>query len=162
MSPLIWFPDAVRRACAADANQHFPNESGGAFMGYESDGAVVITAMIPGGANARRTPTSYEPDVRWQNCQIGLHYEESGRLDTYLGDWHSHPNTKRAYLSWDDRAVLKKIILDPAARAPRPVMMILAGSRGGWHEHAWRARLGHWLIFSDRLRLDPVQLRVFT
>lgn len=162
MPPLIWLPRDVRRACAADADEHFPNESGGAFMGYAAHDAVVITSMIPGGPSSCRTPTSYEPDVSWQNRQIGLHYKRSRRLDTYLGDWHSHPNSSRGYLSGDDRAVLKKIILDPNARAPEPIMILLAGSKGDWSDFAWRARLGRWLIFSGWVELDPAQVRIFS
>jgi len=44
------------------------------------------------------------------------HYEQSGRLDTYLGDWHTHPGAVSGGLSWKDRACLKRIVRTPSER----------------------------------------------
>lgn len=158
---MIWIPDEVVSACAADADRYYPNESGGAFLGYENDGVLVVTAAIGGGTNALRRPTAYEPDVIWQNARIAEHYEASGRRDSYLGDWHSHPDTTRAYLSRDDRAVLKKIIKCPDARASRPVMCVLVGTRGGWRMYGWRAELRSGFWFGGSVRLQEAELTIF-
>ena len=106
-------------------------------MGYQAGNSFVITAMVPGGIDALRTPWSYAPDTVWQNAEIAARYERSGRRDAYLGDWHSHPNADQAYLSGDDRAVIRKIIRHRAARAPEPLMLILCGSPAGWTFHGW-------------------------
>lgn len=161
MQPVIWIGNSVLASCCADADEHFPLESGGVFLGYETGDAVVITAMIPGGEQALRTRWAYAPDTDWQNARIAEHYERSGRLDTYLGDWHSHPGTERAYLSGDDRAVLKKIIKSPDTRSQYPLMCVLAGSVSNWEMHGWRARLRTHKYWFDSVDLTPATIATF-
>jgi integrative and conjugative element protein (TIGR02256 family) len=160
MAALIWLPEELSAACEADANLHYPLESGGALLGYRVDDQLVVTAMIRGGSGALRTQTSYRPDLDWQNARIAEHYERSGRRDEYLGDWHSHPDTETAYLSSEDRAVLKKIIRATEARCPSPVMAVLAGGPFNWTMSAWSAELRQrW--FGSRLMLRPLGVRTY-
>jgi integrative and conjugative element protein (TIGR02256 family) len=159
--PLIWLPLEIRRACTRDADRYFPLESGGVFMGYSTGEDLVITAMILGGKSALRTRTSYEPDLDWQNRQIAAHYEASGRRDAYLGDWHSHPNTKIAYMSGDDRAVMRRIIRSPEARNSAPVMMIFAGVPKAWKEAAWQGRITKRRYWISTLITTSACVRIF-
>lgn len=161
MQPIIWIGNSVLASCRADADEHFPLESGGVFLGYETGDAMVITAMIPGGEQALRTRWAYAPDTDWQNSRIAEHYEQSGRLDTYLGDWHSHPGTDRAYLSGDDRVVLRKIIRSPKTRLARPLMCVLVGTSGDWRMHGWRADLRTRRFWADRVELTAVRIENF-
>jgi integrative and conjugative element protein (TIGR02256 family) len=161
MAALIWLPEELAAACGADADLHYPMETGGVLLGYRVDEQLVVTAMITGGSEGLRTRTSYRPDLDWQNARIAEHYERSGRRDEYLGDWHSHPDTETAYLSSDDRAVLKKIIRTPQARCPSPVMGVLAGERFSWRMSAWSAELRQWW-FGSRLMLRPLNVRTYT
>jgi integrative and conjugative element protein (TIGR02256 family) len=161
MATLIWLPEEVAAACGADADLHYPLEGGGVLLGYRVADELVVTAVIGGGSAALRTRTSYRPDVKWQNAQIAKHYERSGRRDEYLGDWHSHPDTETAYLSSDDRAVLRRIIRTPQARCPNPVMGVLAGGRFNWRMSAWSAELRQrW--FGSRLVLQPLEVTTYT
>lgn len=161
MQPIIWIGNSVLASCRADADAHFPLESGGVFVGYETGDAVVVTAMIPGGEQALRTRWAYAPDTDWQNARIAEHYERSGRLDTYLGDWHSHPGTERAYLSGDDRAVLKKIIRSPQTRLNHPLMCVLVGNKGDWRMHGWRASLRTRRFWTDGVDLAAAKVEIF-
>jgi integrative and conjugative element protein (TIGR02256 family) len=129
-------------------------------MGREADPreAVVMAAIGPGPAAVHR-PHSFSPDHDYQEREIARVYGESGRLWDYLGDWHSHPNGPGA-LSSRDKATLSRIALEPRARAPRPVMLILAAGKP-WIPHAWmglveRPRLWSW----PRLRTIALEVRL--
>lgn len=160
MAALIWLPEEIAAACAADADRHYPLESGGVLLGYRVDDQVVVTAMITGGDGGLRTRTSYRPDLGWQNAQIAAHYELSERRDEYLGDWHTHPDTTTAYLSAADRTVLKRIIRTPQARCPKPVMAVLAGAHSSWRMSAWSAELRQrW--FGSSVTLKPLDVRTY-
>lgn len=130
-------------------------------MGYQAGSSFVITAMVPGGADALRTSCSYAPDSVWQNAAIAAHYDRSGRTDTYLGDWHSHPDTDGAYLSADDRAVIRKIIRHRAARAPEPLMLVLCGSPERWRFEGWVGSMRRLAGVIPQLRLADICIAVF-
>ena len=67
--------------------------------------------------------------------EIAEHYYASGRVETYLGDWHSHPNGG-GRLSSLDRRTLAMIAGFDAARAPRPLMAVLHGGEP-WRLAIW-------------------------
>jgi integrative and conjugative element protein (TIGR02256 family) len=86
----------------------------------------VISSVIGPGPRASHRATSFTPDAAWQEEQLAEVYEQAGRRLHYLGDWHTHPRgTVR--LSGTDRATLRRIADHPDARAPHPVMALLAG-----------------------------------
>jgi integrative and conjugative element protein (TIGR02256 family) len=119
-----------------EARRRLPNETGGAFMGYWPDpSTVVITEVLGPGPNARHTRYSFYPDVEHHDDEIKRIYLASGRLHTYLGDWHTHPKGA-ARTSQKDRKTLQSIASFPEARTPRPLMAILAVSRG-WKLAVW-------------------------
>jgi integrative and conjugative element protein (TIGR02256 family) len=106
-----------------------PNETGGVMVGYwlaNSEGAV-ITHVVGPGPCARHGKMSFIPDGAYHDSEVARLYEESGRLHTYLGDWHSHPNSS-TNLSPTDRRTLLKIANHAEARLPTPLMAIIAGS----------------------------------
>jgi integrative and conjugative element protein (TIGR02256 family) len=76
------------------------------------------------------------PDYDYQEEEIARVYRDLGRLFTYLGDWHTHPDG-RLHLSAIDRKTLKRIADHPAARIHNPVMILLAGGNP-WRLGAWR------------------------
>lgn len=150
----VWLPANVLKECEAEASRWFPLESGGTFMGYSVDAhTTVVTAVIGPGPNAARSPVHFRPDEGWQLAEIARHYALSERRETYLGDWHSHPNASSGKLSRRDRRVLKCVIETAEARCPRPLMAILFGTPRDWRLALWRARLAHLSLFGARLRV---------
>jgi integrative and conjugative element protein (TIGR02256 family) len=134
----VWI-SAVRLASMVEEARHcLPNETGGAFMGYWADrSTVVITDVIGPGPNAEHSRHSFYPDAEYHDREIERIYSASDRLHTYLGDWHTHPNGS-ARTSRKDRKTLSAIASDPGARAPRPIMAILAGNKD------WRLVIWSW------------------
>lgn len=127
--------------CCHEASSHYPLESGGTFMGYVHNGVVVVDGHVGAGPIARRQRFSFTPDQEWQLEQIALHYEQSGRRSTYVGDWHSHPGASSGHLSAKDCGVLKRIMSTPAARCAQPIMAILWGGPRDWELAPWSATL---------------------
>lgn len=125
-----------------DHIRHAPAETGGVVMGYwVSDREVVITAATSAGPRATHREDGYEPDVDHDQLEIARIYHESGRLHTYLGDWHTHPGSGPG-LSRRDRNTLRAIAVDAGARAPEPLMIIIASSLDGLSMAVWCRRVG--------------------
>ena len=156
----VWLTTEIAAACKDEASRTFPLESGGTFMGYHADNnTVVITAVIGPGPNASHGRSHFEPDQAWQLNEIARLYAESGRRETYVGDWHSHPNASSGEVSGVDRRVLKAIMKTPAARCRRPLMALLYGNPTGWQLDIWRARLARRACFASYVAVDGAAVR---
>lgn len=130
------------------ANEKYPLETGGVLIGYTGGigGAdVVIVAITGPGPNAHHTETSFEPDHVHQTQEIARIYRASKGVNTYLGDWHSHPNSA-ADLSKRDKKTLKHIAGHGPARMARPIMAIL-GDDLPWTLKVWRLSPGSVVAF---------------
>ncbi|HEY0995641.1 MAG TPA: Mov34/MPN/PAD-1 family protein [Gemmatimonadaceae bacterium] len=142
MTGVIWLPHEVFMRIAHEATRVAPNETGGVLLGYwvrsaDSPGGpeVVVTEAVGPGPGAVHERSWFIPDHAYQEREIARLYEASGRMATYLGDWHAHPDGPAA-LSTRDLATLRRIASAPAARAPRPIMLLLTGGKP-WIAHAW-------------------------
>lgn len=157
--PLVWLPSNFRRECIEDASHFYDFETGGTLMGYWYERVAVVTALIGAGPNALHERHNFEPDQEWQLERIAEHYEASGRTESYLGDWHSHPNATSGRLSWTDRSVLRRIINTPEARAPRPVMIVLHGGEEDWQATAWVAAIRERRVLWPKLFVSEADLK---
>ena len=159
--PLVWMPQSITTTCLNEATNKYSLESGGTFMGYWVDSeTVVVRHMIGPGPDAFHGRHRFQPDEAWQHEKIARHYAASGRRDTYLGDWHSHPNASSGTLSWIDRRVLRRIIRTPSARCPTPLMMVFWGQPDDWLATVWRGTLRRRSILWPSLTLTQVSIRV--
>jgi integrative and conjugative element protein (TIGR02256 family) len=102
-----------------------PKETGGILMGNrKSVDEWIITQVIGPGRNAKHTLTSFIPDYDYQEEEVAKIYSESNCLETYLGDWHTHPNSN-SHLSKKDTKTLRRIALFKKARIENPLMLII-------------------------------------
>lgn len=136
MSDTAWVDRKILSAMSEESNYWCTKESGGVLMGYWSDRDVVITDIIGPGPKAVHRRYSFTPDSTWQEDQIARIYEDSGRVHTYLGDWHSHPYGGRE-LSIKDLSVMIRVATHRPARAVRPIMLILYNNPK-WELVVWR------------------------
>jgi integrative and conjugative element protein (TIGR02256 family) len=123
-----------------EAERRYPNETGGVLLGYaavEDAQEMRVIAQIGPGPAALHKPFRFEPDSRWQQQRIAKAYEQSGRIASYLGDWHSHPRGGRTPSSID-RDTAKKIAQFKGARVPHPLILILHGEPEAWEIAAYR------------------------
>lgn len=137
-----------------------PRETGGLLVGYWSlSGAeAVITEATPAGPAAIEQTDSFTPDYEFDRELIAKRFSNSDGRHTYLGDWHSHPESK-AYLSPHDIQTLRVIGTSPEAQTERPFMLIVGGegsrSLAAW---VWLGQKG-WL-FRKKDIVEAVELRV--
>jgi integrative and conjugative element protein (TIGR02256 family) len=159
-APLVWFATEVVVEMAAEAARTFPLETGGVLMGYTdtSGEQIVVRACTGPGTLAVHGGSNFVPDHEFHEREVARIYAASGRIWSYLGDWHSHPDG-RLFLSSDDRKTLGRIARSVNARVPTPIMTVIAGrparregevdnieasSRSdklrlpGWHSATWR------------------------
>lgn len=137
-----WLSKTAITGMLVDLSRYAPAETGGVVMGYwVGDREVVITAATSAGARATHREDRYEPDVDHDQREIARIYRESGRLHTYLGDWHTHPDSGPG-LSRRDRNTLRAIAADAGARAPEPLMLIIGSSDDGLTMAIWCRRAG--------------------
>jgi integrative and conjugative element protein (TIGR02256 family) len=149
----VWLAQKVIDSMLDEATAVAPNETGGMLLGYEGMDAPepVVTEVIGPGPNARHSPSRFEPDADWQQGEVERIYADSGRITTYLGDWHTHPRGP-ARPSRKDRRTARRIARSKEARAPAPLMLIAGRDEKEWTIVCYRLR---------RRRLEPVQLRPF-
>ena len=123
-----WISKTVYDQMITEADRVSPNETGGVLVGYwvAPFQELVVTAVIGPGPRATHEKDRFIPEPEYQETQVARHYENSGRLHTYLGDWHTHPHSS-SRLSRLDRKTLRVIARHPEARAPVPIMGIVAG-----------------------------------
>src|SRR2546425_707963 len=90
-----WLSEATYEKMLAEAERTLPNETGGVLIGYWAVPfrEVVLTAVVGPGPQALHDTDIFIPDPEYQEAEIARCYEESGRLHTYLGDWHTHPDS---------------------------------------------------------------------
>lgn len=158
---VVWLPVQLHDDCIAEADRFYRLETGGALMGYWNAANAVITAIIGAGPAALHERHNFEPDQQWQVAAIAQHYEASGRRETYIGDWHTHPDATTAHLSWTDRRVLRRIITTPSARASNPIMIVYYGAEAAWKTGAWRASLKPRSVIWAKLLLRETEVRFY-
>lgn len=161
MQLTLWLPRRVADEIVAEADLWYDLETGGTFMGYwAGDRDVVVTSNIAAGPEATHERFRFEPDQEWQQNEIDLRYEGSGRLDNYLGDWHTHPNTTAAGLSWTDRSCARRVIETRAARQVRPVMLLLIGRPADWSFNPYVCTMRKKWGFFSMLDTQMAQVRI--
>ncbi len=155
VAPRVWVTDDALNQLAREADLHTPLETGGLLLGYWSShprkDEVLIESIIGPGPDAQHERSRFKPDASWQRQELADADGASGRVTTYLGDWHTHPGSVPAP-SRRDRRTARTIARAHAARVPRPLMLILGG---GDKATGWIPRLHLW----DRGRLHEVEMR---
>jgi integrative and conjugative element protein (TIGR02256 family) len=132
-----WISKRVLASLTQIASAAAPLETGGILLGYWSESATapVITGNIGPGPRAKHEQSRFVPDHDYQESEVAKLYYESNCTLQYLGDWHSHPGNA-GYMSSTDFDTLRRIAVSRKARAPRPLMLILAyGPR--WEPVVW-------------------------
>jgi integrative and conjugative element protein (TIGR02256 family) len=132
----VFVPPGLLDALEAEGRRWAPDETGGMLVGYRTDNGadadLVITDVIPAGPRAVRERVRFAPDGEWQQRRLEELYEESGRVTTFLGDWHTHPRGG-VRPSRVDRRTFRTVAKEKGARAPFPLMLIV-GLWQGWRQ----------------------------
>lgn len=145
-----------------EAGDKHPLETGGVLSGYWADADQVVICSASGpGPLASHQRHRFCPDHDFQTEWIADRYHSGAGVETYLGDWHTHPGARTATPSWTDRTTLRRIARSAEARAPEPLAVILAGDGEGWSTFSWVGQLVPFLGFYDRLRMNACEVQIF-
>jgi integrative and conjugative element protein (TIGR02256 family) len=158
----VWMSANILVSLIDEAGRRYPLETGGALIGYWSDGvtAVVTQFVGPGPASDHRR-YSYQHDHVWEASQIALHYHQSERSHVYIGDWHTHPDASCGDLSGTDRRSIRRVINSHEARVARPLMTVLYGCPTNWGSVTWVAALKPKWAWRSQLSIESATLRLF-
>lgn len=156
----VWLTKSSLYSMVNSAMAHAPEETGGVLVGY-SDAAgqnLVIEHVVGPGPRAIHTRFSFTPDHEYQEQEIARLYLESGRVSTYLGDWHSHPGGG-FYLSPTDRNTLARIALTKEARIARPLMAVIGGE--DWELAVWQGEMSSCRFLPKVLTATSCKIKFF-
>jgi integrative and conjugative element protein (TIGR02256 family) len=134
----IWIAHATFAEMTALASDSFPLETGGMLLGYRADNSdTVVTRIVGPGPKAKHSRYRFRPDTDYQQRLLEEHFYGTGGKETYLGDWHTHPEGSTS-MSHIDKRTLRRIAQTPSSATSDPVMAILAGAENGWELGATR------------------------
>lgn len=158
----VWLPIAILDRMRLEADAKAPLETGGVVLGYWASAAeVVVTACGSPGPDAVHLRHAFKHDERYDERLITERYQASDGVETYLGTWHTHPGTRHASPSRADRRALRLIATSAEARAPRPLMIIMAGPEPAWMPHAYVGELRPLLAGWRYLAVADASVRMF-
>jgi integrative and conjugative element protein (TIGR02256 family) len=144
VAPEVWLTEEAISELKREADERAPLETGGLLLGYWSSefgrDEVLVQRITGPGPEAHHERACFYPDAAWQHRELADVYAASGRITTYLGDWHTHPGG-RATPSGRDRKTARAIATSSAARAAQPLMLILGG---GTETTSWTASMYNW------------------
>ena len=145
---MIWIAGHHVAEIRTDLVRHAPNETGGVVVGYiVSSGDYVVSHILLGGPNARRSRYRFVPDYEFHESAVAQLYVESRRRLIYLGDWHTHPSGN-CVPSRDDRRTLRRISRYRHARISQPIMIIAGGD--GLELRCWGIECRRFGVFRCR------------
>jgi len=126
--PVVWIKRKALTRLNKEVTDKSPMETGGILLGYinysPDNCDIVVTDAVGPGRNSTHGEFSFTPDSKYHDGAIARRYTSSGRIVTYLGDWHSHPGG-RPSLSRRDKATLVAIAEYQPSRARNPIMLIV-------------------------------------
>lgn len=107
-----------------EVSDQLPLETGGILMGAKFLNRIQVLDYIGPGPKGIHRRSSFIPDYDFHETEVSRIFGDSNGLITYLGDWHSHPNSS-SYLSDLDKSTIRKISSYEPSNLPDPLMMIL-------------------------------------
>ena len=140
-----WLPRLAVELIQLEAGEVFPLETGGILMGYWAEPDVVITDVIGPGPKAVHYPMGFLPDAEYHENEVARIYQQTDRISTYLGDWHTHP-CGSTRLSRRDRKTMQRIARSDEARCTKPLMGVFAGGKSEWNVDIWRFNQAGFLL----------------
>lgn len=153
----FWIPREVLVEIKSLASLGFPMETGGMLLGYIADNNdVVVTAIIGPGPAAKGSRYTFEPDAEYQQAELEAHFRATKGIESYLGDWHTHPHGS-SIPSRTDKRTLAHIALTTSSRINHPVMAIAGNAAGDWKLEAFR-----FLSINQRILYSKYNLEILS
>jgi integrative and conjugative element protein (TIGR02256 family) len=134
----IWIAENCLATMHQLAGEKYPLETGGMLIGYvASTGEPVVTSIIGPGPNAKHRRFKFTPDGLYQQSMLEARFKATDGGETYLGDWHTHPQGTST-LSYLDKCTLARIAKEPRSQISQPIMIVLGDGKDEWQLDAVR------------------------
>lgn len=157
----LWINEKLFINLSELADELAPLETGGMLIGYTADnGDTVVTNIIGPGPSARHYRFSFTPDPDYQQQLLDEYFIASEGRETYLGDWHTHPNNS-ARLSLRDKKTLSRIANTPSSGTRHPIMAILSNLSGNWEIQATQFESTRHRFFIVKHVVSSLTVRIF-
>ncbi|MDN7805803.1 ThiF family adenylyltransferase [Burkholderia gladioli] len=123
----LFIDSGVEEQLKAARTRAFPNETGGALLGYYdfNINAVIVVLGLPPPPDSTSTPTSFERGVRGLADVVAEASRRTAGIVGYIGEWHSHPPGHSASHSRDDLVQLVHLALGMADDGLPAVQLIV-------------------------------------
>lgn len=162
MAETLWIGDDAWAQMRVLADERYPLETGGLLVGYVADeGTPVVRAVVGPGPKAQHSRYGFSPDTEYQDHMLEDHHRSTNGVESYLGDWHTHPDGVAA-LSRRDKKTLRNIAAKRESYVARPVMAILEGSPASWRPAAFRLEFWRKRMVFVQYEITELVVRFFT
>ena len=105
-------------------------EAGGVLIGKElkdTDHYIITAASTPT-RHDKRSRFSFTRSMESAQPLIDRKWEESGGIENYIGEWHTHPESKPTP-SGIDQALIRQVVSDNSSPFPK-VFLVIGGLNG--------------------------------
>jgi integrative and conjugative element protein (TIGR02256 family) len=105
---VIWGNGIIKKA-QCYRKRELPNETGGIIVGYidHESNIIFLVDIRKAPIDSISTPKSFQRGIQGVSEDILLIKKRSAHIATYIGEWHSHPDSVLTLLTDDDRKQLK-------------------------------------------------------
>lgn len=161
---VLWLPEQLAQGeIADDIARHYPKETGGMLLGYTNGSHGVVTAVIAAGPNTQRGAYHMLPDDRFQQERLLEHFQRTEGRESFLGEWHSHPEAAPT-MSKTDRRTLYRVTVKGRHLAALPVMVIFGvyAQERRWEVKAYRKRNASRLMCISSGDFVAISIRTFS
>jgi integrative and conjugative element protein (TIGR02256 family) len=101
---IVLVPKPILGAVREAAAKHFPRETGGFLIGLRRGSHIEVTGLTQQSDGDIATRVSFERISPAHREEVHAAWSKSGKTETLVGDWHSHPNGSGRASSTDRRA----------------------------------------------------------
>ncbi len=128
-------PSAITDQIREETLNYHPHETGGILIGHYDDNQKVATVTnIFGPSDSKRELYTFERGTRGIKGAL----KRSGKLNHYLGEWHSHPNNS-AFPSIVDICQMHQFALRKLYGIEVPILLVAGGKPH--HNLTWNASI---------------------
>ena len=122
---ILWLPQQLfAKEITNEIAAHYPKETGGMLLGYVNGTHRVVTALIGAGPDAKHEKHRMVPDDHYQQKRLLEHFEKTDGTESFLGEWHSHPEALPD-MSRTDRRTLHNVTVNSQNLLTLPIMLIV-------------------------------------
>ena len=118
--------EVLATLCSYEQRLAWSQEAGGILVGKKLLGEehYVLSAASTPTKRDRRTRFSFTRSKQSAQTFIDKHWEVSGGVENYIGEWHTHPE-RNPHPSGPDRALIKQVVAHRSSPFSKVILIIV-------------------------------------